>query len=42
MLNKIILTAALLLSLVNAPAFSEDQIVDCFYEVNASHPACTK
>lgn len=42
MLNKIILTAAMLLSIVTAPAFSDDQIVDCFYEANAGHPDCKK
>jgi|MudIll2142460700_1097286.scaffolds.fasta_scaffold39880_2 hypothetical protein len=42
MLNKIILAAAMLLSLVAAPAFSDDETVDCFYEANANHPACTK
>jgi len=42
MLNKIILAAAMLLSLVTAPAFSDDEVVDCYYEYNAYHPACTK
>ena len=42
MLNKIILAAAMLLSLVAAPAFSDDETVDCFYETNANHPDCSK
>ena len=53
MKNKIILTAATVLALIAAPAFSDDsslaasyqgddQTVDCFYEANAGNPACAK
>lgn len=44
MLNKTILAAAMLFGLVVSPAFSADQdeneIVDCFYKANETHPAC--
>lgn len=40
MLNKIILATALLMGFVTAPAFSDDDSVDCFYEANAGHPLC--
>jgi len=42
MLNKITFAAAMLLSLVAAPAFSDDEVVDCFFEANANLPDCTK
>lgn len=42
MLKKILPATAVLLSLITAPAFGDDENVDCFYEAHASHPACSK
>jgi hypothetical protein len=42
MLHRITLATAVLLSITTTPGFSDDEIVDCFYEANAGNPACSR
>ena len=40
-MKKIIAALALLITLTTSVSWAEE-IVDCFYEANASHPLCQK